>query len=116
MSRLADIAKATTHKVRTKLSIDDLISRYPEGVTICGAYIFNHNDQDLKCFLFEENSDQFFYAHSGEIAKLFNEWLDACKGDCITLNKELAEEPLKVKIYRVPRKRGGCFTKAVMAD
>ena len=114
MSRLADIAKATTYKVRTKLLIDDLIKTYPDGVTICGAYIFNHNGEDLRCFLFKENSDQFFYAHSGEIAILFNEWLEACQGDCITLNKELAEEPVKVKIYRVPRKKGGFYTKAVV--
>lgn len=99
------------------LSIDDLIAKYPEGVTVNGAFQVNIKGKILPALTFEENPRQHFYAVAGDLGKIFESWVDYFCGDESKVVEYLKKNPVKLKIWRVPSSVGKkAYTKAAVVS
>ena len=87
MGQLANIARNVSGVGGVKIALNDLIAKYPEYVTITGAFTFEFKDKITqkvkvcKCFNYAEDPDKYFYAESGDLPKIFDGWLQFCNGN-----------------------------------
>ena len=99
------------------LSIDDLIAKYPKGVTVNGAFQVNIKGKHLPALTFEENPRQHFYAVAGDLGKIWQGWVDYFCGDESKVVESLKKNPVKLKIWRVPSSAGKkAYTKAAVVN
>lgn len=92
---------------RDKMDTEELIKKYPEGVTI--DFIDNVNmqqedgEENVWIFVTEEQPDKFTFA-GFVLAKIFNNILSEFEGDYAemieTYNSALKEDKLRVKLER----------------
>lgn len=80
---------------RTKLSTEDVISKYPEGVTINGFDVIHKSDgTSYPVFSIAEDNTVFF--NGGSLAqKIVDEWLKEGYGDIDGINAELKKQGAK---------------------
>lgn len=114
---LFNVAKATIrnsrNKIKTKITLDDVIATYPDGVTITGVSLTENRKYGghFWSFTFAEDDGKYFYAQ-GDMTKIADDWLDSSDGDVEELNSDLADEPIKIKICKVKTKSGNMYTRA----
>lgn len=80
---------------RTKISTEDLINTYPQGISITGFDIIHKADgSQYPVFTFAEDATKFF--NGGSLAqKIVDAWLRAGYGDIEGVNAELKQDPAK---------------------
>ena len=103
---------------RDKMDTEELIKKYPNGVTI--DFIDNVNmqqedgEENVWIFVTEEQPNKFTFA-GFVLAKIFNNILDEFEGDYAemieTYNSALKEDKLRVKLERAKTKSKREITK-----
>ena len=106
---------------RDKMDTEELIKKYPEGVTI--DFIDNVNmqqedgEENVWIFVTEEQPDKFTFA-GFVLAKIFNNILAEFEGDYAemieTYNSALKEDKLRVKLERAKTKAKREITKVTV--
>ena len=106
---------------RDKMDTEELIKKYPEGVTI--DFIDNVNmqqedgEENVWIFVTEEQPNKFTFA-GFVLAKIFNNILDEFEGDYAemieTYNSALKEDKLRVKLERAKTKSKREITKVTV--
>lgn len=106
---------------RDKMDTEELIKKYPNGVTI--DFIDNVNmqqedgEENVWIFVTEEQPDKFTFA-GFVLAKIFNNILDEFEGDYAemieTYNSALKEDKLRVKLERAKTKSKREITKVTV--
>lgn len=106
---------------RDKMDTEELIKKYPEGVTI--DFIDNVNmqqedgEENVWIFVTEEQPDKFTFA-GFVLAKIFNNILSEFEGDYAemieTYNSALKEDKLRVKLERAKTKAKREITKVTV--
>lgn len=106
---------------RDKMDTEELIKKYPIGVTI--DFIDNVNmqqedgEENVWIFVTEEQPDKFTFA-GFVLAKIFNNILDEFEGDYAemieTYNSALKEDKLRVKLERAKTKSKREITKVTV--
>lgn len=106
---------------RDKMDTEELIKKYPDGVTI--DFIDNVNmqqedgEEDVWIFVTEEQPNKFTFA-GFVLAKIFNNILSEFEGDYAemieTYNSALKEDKLRVKLERAKTKSKREITKVTV--
>lgn len=106
---------------RDKMDTEEVIKKYPNGVTI--DFIDNVNmqqedsEENVWIFVTEEQPDKFTFA-GFVLAKIFNNILDKFEGDYAemieTYNSALKEDKLRVKLERAKTKSKREITKVTV--
>ena len=106
---------------RDKMDTEELIKKYPNGVTI--DFIDNVNmqqedgEENVWIFVTEEQPDKFTFA-GFVLAKIFNNILSEFEGDynemIETYNSALKEDKLRVKLERAKTKSKREITKVIV--
>lgn len=106
---------------RDKMDTEELIKKYPNGVTI--DFIDNVNmqqedgEENVWFFVTEEQPNKFTFA-GFVLAKIFNNILDEFEGDYAemieTYNSALKEDKLRVKLERAKTKSKREITKVTV--
>lgn len=106
---------------RDKMDTEELIKKYPNGVTI--DFIDNVNmqqedgEENVWIFVTEEQPDKFTFA-GFVLTKIFNNILDEFEGDYAemigTYNSALKEDKLRVKLERAKTKSKREITKVTV--
>ena len=106
---------------RDKMDTEELIKKYPNGVTI--DFIDNVNmqqedgEENVWIFVTEEQPDKFTFA-GFVLAKIFNNILSEFEGDYVemieTYNSALKEDKLRVKLERAKTKTKREITKVTV--
>lgn len=106
---------------RDKMDTEELIKKYPNGVTI--DFIDNVNmqqedgEENVWIFVTEEQPDKFTFA-GFVLAKIFNNILDEFEGDYAemieTYNSALKDDKLRVKLERAKTKSKREITKVTV--
>lgn len=106
---------------RDKMDTEELIKKYPNGVTI--DFIDNVNmqqedgEENVWIFVTEEQPDKFTFA-GFVLAKIFNNILDEFEGDYAEMiemyNSALKEDKLRVKLERAKTKSKREITKVTV--
>ena len=106
---------------RDKMDTEELIKKYPNGVTI--DFIDNVNmqqedgEENVWIFVTEEQPNKFTFA-GFVLTKIFNNILDEFKGDYAemieTYNSALKEDKLRVKLERAKTKSKREITKVTV--
>lgn len=106
---------------RDKMDTEELIKKYPNGVTI--DFIDNVNmqqedgEENVWIFVTEEQPNKFTFA-GFVLAKIFNNILDEFEGDYAemieTYNSALKEDKLRVKLERAKTKSKREITKVMV--
>lgn len=106
---------------RDKMDTEELIKKYPEGVTI--DFIDNVNmqqedgEENVWIFVTEEQPNKFTFA-GFVLAKIFNNILAEFEGDYVetikTYNSALKEDKLRVKLERAKTKSKREITKVTV--
>ena len=120
-SKLSKIA-AKTLSNGTYTSIDDIISRYPDGVKVNGitvkaakntnsAYAFNFIATDATD---ATDARPYFFAESGDLKKLVDAWLDEMTVD--EIDTALAENPITLRLYKITTRNNRPYVKAHIID
>ena len=112
MGKLSDTARNVLGAGGEYISLNDIIADYEDGVTINGVFIRTQNENEIPCFTFAEEPNKYFYAVSGDVARLFEAWFNFCNEDINELNEALHTENVKIKIQKRRTKSGKTYTKA----
>lgn len=75
---------------RTRLTMDDVIREYPQGVTIVGFDIVPSDDKPYSVVICSEAPDKFFFGGS-ILTKIVNEWAKSYDGDIEKASADLAQ-------------------------
>lgn len=116
MGKLANIARNVLGAGGEYISLNDIIEKYPEGVTINGVFIRSYEGRQIPCFTFIEDVNKYFYAVSGDIARLYENWFNNCDQSIDELAENLRYENVKIKIEKKRTKGGKTYTKAWILD
>lgn len=108
------ISKTTANKVnhpdltgRTQYKVDDVISKFPDGITIIAFGCWTKKDgSTLWPVLFAEDPNGFLWA--GKVLQdILAEWLGEYNGDAVEASNDLtAEDGVKIK-FRKGKTKGG---------
>ena len=75
---------------REKLTTEELVVKYPDGVTITAFDVIDSNKGTYPVFHIKEN-DKVFYCGGIVLRKIVEGWLKGFNGDSDTANAELAK-------------------------
>lgn len=127
MSRFTDLAKKKTAgspvlSERSKISTDELIAKYPDGVTINAFDFLNGKNGKYVVCAFRENPDLFF--NGGKIlTEIFESFVNEYRTEENTsedayeaCSKDFAAEGLKVKLSSGRTKDGNRVTLVEVID
>lgn len=83
---------------RDKISTEEIIEKYPDGITIINIDLVEIRKQSNYVYTFAEEPDRFAYAGT-VLKKVFDKLLTAEKGDLKQLRADLkAQKGLRVKL------------------
>lgn len=100
---LRQIAKDTTTlsplmNGRNKIKTEDIIKQFPDGVHITAADLApNPKGEPYAVILFKED-EHSYYCGGLILTKIVRGMLDACENDFDIMNKELADDPIGIKL------------------
>lgn len=100
---------------RTKLSVDEIIEKYPNGVTIIEFDIVTIEDpkkgsSTFPVFAIKEDPETCFFG-GAILSKIASEWANAYGGDIETASAELTKcGGVKIKMYAKKTKAGNNLT------
>lgn len=101
---------------RDKLKIDELIEKYPEGVTVVGFDIVTAGADTYPVFIFEEDNSKF--VNGGAIMHDICEgWVELCDGDIEIASASLANAGgVKIRFEKSITKTGRNVTLPIILD
>lgn len=99
-------------KNRTKISTDDVIEVYPDGVTITGFELLTgRKGEQFPALLIKEDPGVFFNGGT-TLTAIVNKWLEHFNGDAAACSKALdLSGGVKVKLSRSATKDGRSWTR-----
>lgn len=107
------VAATTISKLmenRVKISTEELISRYPEGVTITGFDWMKGDEGKYPVCIFSENEGECFFGGTA-LTSICDAWMDGYE-DPESCSADLAKEGgVKVKFLKGKTKNNRNFTK-----
>lgn len=97
-------------KGRTKMNTDDLIARFPDGVTVTEFDVINGQKGSYPVFAIKEDATICF--NGGKIAMdIVNGWLDEAEGDIDAASDGLKEYGgVKMRLAKKKTKNGNTIT------
>lgn len=119
MSRFTETAREATSKSfvmegKTKVKMDEIISKYPEGVTIVAFDIMSttKNGKSITYPALNIKEDPSIFFCGGFILnKICQDWSDLYSGDCKAASEDLASDGgVKVKFTKTTTKEGNNLT------
>lgn len=101
---------------KEKIQMDELIDKYPEGVTVTGFDIINTNTDTFPVFVFKEDDSKF--AFGGTILhNILDDFVAYYDGDIEKTSNELANSGgVKLKFYKSRTKTGNNVTLVDVID
>ena len=121
MGKFTDNAKKTVTgceimQGREKISTEDIIAKWPQGITLMGFDILTGKEGQYPVFSFAEDSEHYYFG--GKIlSDIVFGWLDDYEGDKARCNADLkADGGLKVKLEKAKGKNGRAYTNVVVLD
>ena len=113
MSKFTEKAKASTTSCtlmenRTKISTEEIMSRYPEGITIIGFDFLSGDNGKYPVCIFKENENECFFGGAA-LTDICNRWMEdyTSTADC---SADLAEAGgVKVTFEKSRTKTGHNF-------
>lgn len=116
MSRFGKVAKENQKagcpqmENREKVAIEDIITYYPDGITITGVGFITLED-DVAVFNFKEDESIFFFGGK-VLTDLAKSWLNEIgEGDVKKMNEELQKDGgCQLKISRKKNKKNQFYT------
>lgn len=95
---------------RTRLTIDDVIKNYPQGVTITGFDLVQSDDNPYAVVICAEAPDKFFFGGS-ILTKIVNEWVKSYDGDIDAASSDLGESGgVRMQFSHGRTKKGNSLT------
>ena len=95
---------------REKIATDDVIAKYPGGITLTGFDIIPNDNGGYAIFTFAEEPDKFINGGS-ILTKIAFEWADGFDDDVAAASRTLAESGgVKVRLSRKKTKKGNTIT------
>ena len=99
---------------RDKLSTEELVVKYPDGVTLTAFDVIDNNKGRYSVFHIKEN-DKVFYCGGIVLLKIVEGWLKGFDGDIDMANAELAKMGgVKVKLELSKTKDNNNLTKVTV--
>lgn len=99
---------------REKMSVDDLIRKYPDGVTIVGFELAKGQDGSYGVYAIGE--EKKYFSGGGDLKKLEEFLTTKFEGDISGINEYLRGKPLKLRIWKVKTKTRKDYTKAALVE
>lgn len=100
---------------RTKISNDELITRYPDGVTVIGFDWMNGDDGKYPVCVFLENPNECFFGGTA-MTSICDAWMDGFES-AEACSEALANEGgVKIRFSKGKTKNNRNFTKADVVD
>lgn len=120
MNKFTSKAKATTATCtlmenRTKISTEELITRYPEGITVTGFDFLTGDNGKYPVCVFKENENECFFGGSA-MTEICTSWMEGytlpseCSADLF------AAGGVKLKFEKAKTKTGHNFIKANVVE
>ena len=95
------------------ISVNDIIKKYPDGVTVNGiASRMGKDKKEYYTLTFAEDETAFFPASSGDLNKIVTFWLE--KGSIDEINEALSVENIKIRIEKITQKNGNPYVKVLL--
>lgn len=95
---------------REKISVDDVIAKYPEGVTITGFDVISTGGDSFPVLVIKEDDNSFVFG-GAIMNNIVHGWLEHFEGDIETANKSLvAAGGVTVKFTKSRTKSGNALT------
>lgn len=95
---------------REKIKTEEVISKYPQGITIDGFDVLYNGKDGYAVFTFREDPSRFLNG-GALLTKMAMEWANAYAGDIQTASAELsASGGIKVQLSYQRTKRGNTIT------
>lgn len=111
----AATATCTLMENRTKISTDELITKYPDGVTITGFDFLSGDNGKYPVCIFKENSNECFFGGSS-LTDICNSWVDGYESTEQCSADLEASGGVKIKFIRSKTKSGRSFIKCEVID
>lgn len=113
MGKLNDMARKASGvseltEGRTKLTTEEVIKKYPNGVTIKAMDMFGTGDQRYAVVNIVEDDKVYFFGGQA-ITGMLDNFIEMC-GTVDEVNAQLAAEPIKIKLTKGKTKAGRDFT------
>lgn len=115
MGKLNDLAKKASGvsaitEGKTKLSTEEVIAKFPEGVTISAVDVFRDSEKDSLYAVCDIAEDETVYFFGGQaITTMVLDFITEC-GTVEAVNEQLKNEPIKIKLTKGKTKKGRDFT------
>lgn len=95
---------------REKISTEDVIKKYPDGITLTGFDVLDNGKDGYAVFTFAEDPDKFVNG-GALLSKMAFEWVKAFDGNITDASDELAKcGGVRVRLYPKKTKRGNSIT------
>ncbi len=120
-NKFAQIArKATTlspiMEGKERLTVDDIISLYPDYITINGFDIISSGAESYPVLTFAEDSSKFVFG-GAIMNNICHDWAELCEGDIEEASKQLnLAGGCKIKFEKGRTKAGNNLTKPIIID
>lgn len=101
---------------KERLTVDDVISLYPEYITINGFDIISTGMESYPVLTFAEDSGKFVFG-GAIMNNICNDWAELCEGDIEEASKQLnMVGGVKIKFEKARTKAGNNLTKPIIID
>lgn len=107
------IKATTTSKLmegRTKISTDEILAKYPEGVTIIGFDFMTSSDSHYPVCIFKENDNECFFGGSA-LTEICEEWMKDYDSTEACSAALAIEGGVKIKMVKTRTKNNRTFVK-----
>ena len=100
---------------RTKISTDEVISKYPEGITITAFDWMKGENGQYPVAIFKENDHECFFGGAA-LTSICEDWMDGYEDTKSCSDDLAAEGGVKLKFTKSKTKNNRTFTKAEVVD
>lgn len=101
---------------KERLTVDDVISLYPEYITINGFDIISTGMESYPVLTFAEDSGKFVFG-GAIMNNICHDWAELCEGDVEEASKQLnLAGGVKIKFEKARTKAGNNLTKPIIVD
>lgn len=107
---IAETSLSPIMENKDRITVDDIISNYPDGVTITGFDMLNGEKGDYAVCVYAEDPDKFFFA-GAILTKIVTKWIKAFDGDIDNASHTLGDNGgVKMRFKHGRTKRGQQLT------
>lgn len=120
-NKFAQIARKATilspiMEGKERLTVDDVISLYPDYITINGFDIISSGAESYPVLTFAEDSSKFVFG-GAIMNNICHDWAELCEGDVEEASKQLnLAGGCKIKFEKGRTKAGNNLTKPIIID